>query len=180
MKNNILVILSLLLFIPGIRDVSAQAGIEITVFDIESNQTVEGAVVFIENSSIGFELSGISDDQGKVRFRGLSTSGSYEVYTEASENFHEARASDIRLRNNFTRSVALILYPLSSFELDEITVTGSTSFASINTINAEISSTLQPEEIEALPIEGRDITRALYRLPNVTQATWLLSRGPNS
>ena len=179
MKQTSIILFSLLfLSIWGARDANAQAGIEITVFDIESNQAVEGVLVFIENSSIGFELSGISDSQGKVRFRGLSTSGNYEVYTPSTDNFHEARASDIRLRNNFTRSVALILYPISSFELEEITVTGSTSFASINTINAEISSTLQPEEIEALPIEGRDITRALYRLPNVTQATGFYPEAP--
>ena len=157
---------------------TAQAGMEVTVFDISANEFVEDVVVFVVNESIGFEVSARTNDQGKAQFRGLSTSGAYEIYTPANSDFHEARASAIVLRSNFTRSVALVLYPLSEFELDEITVSGTTSFATINTINAEISSTLQPEEIEALPIEGRDLTRALYRLPNVTQATGFYPEAP--
>ena len=164
-------------FMPGL--LFAQAGLEITVFDVEGNVTVANATVYVINESIGFQASGETNDQGKIQFRGLSTSGRYEVYTLATEQFHEARALDIRLRSNFTRSVALVLYPVRTVELDEITVTGATSFASINTINAEISSTLQPEEIELLPVEGRDITRALYRLPNVTQATGFYPEAPN-
>ena len=156
----------------------AQSGLEVTVFDLESSEPVEGAVVFVTNESIGFEVSSNTNAQGKVRFRGLSTSGAYEVYTLATSDFHEARASNIRLRTNFTRSVTLILYPLASFDLEEITVSGTTSFASINTVNAEISSTLQAEELETLPIEGRDITRALYRLPNVTRATGFYPEAP--
>ena len=178
MKHCIHILATFVLWVLINQNAAGQPGIEVTVFDIDSNQTVQGAVVLLENASIGLEVQGISDAQGKVKFRGLSTSGTYEVYTPATDDFHEARASEIRLRTNFTRSVALLLYPLSSYELEEITVTGTTSFASINTINAEISSTLQPEEIEALPIEGRDITRALYRLPNVTQATGFFPEAP--
>src|SRR6185295_12421958 len=48
-----------------------------------------------------------------------------------------------------------------------------------NTINAEVSSSLRQVEIENLPVEGRDITRALYRLPNVTQATGFYPEAPN-
>ena len=178
MKHPYYWILLLAIFASHTTTVYAQSGLEVTVFDLESSEPVEGAIVFVSNESIGFEVSSPTNAQGKVRFRGLSTSGEYEVYTLGTSNFHEARASEVRLRSNFTRSVTLVLYPLSSFELEEITVTGATSIASINTINAEISSTLQPEEIQALPIEGRDITRALYRLPNVTRATGFYPEAP--
>ena len=178
MKSSILFFLSAFVILLLPARVFAQAGMEVTVFDIEANEVVEGAVVMLTNASIGFETSAVSDAQGKVRFRGLSTSGQYEVYTPSSGDWHEARAANIVLRSNFTRSVALVLYPISSYELEEITVSGVTSFATINTINAEISSTLQPEEIALLPIEGRDITRALYRLPNVTQATGFFPEAP--
>ena len=177
--NYLYIWIFLLFFLVGpFTDASAQSGLEVTVFDLESSEPVEGAIVFVSNESIGFEASNTTNTQGKARFRGLSTSGSYEVYTLGTSDFHEARASNIRLRANFTRSVTLILYPLTSFELEEITVSGTTSFASINTINAEISSTLQAEELETLPIEGRDITRALYRLPNVTRATGFYPEAP--
>ena len=156
----------------------AQAGLEVAVFDVSSNEMVNGVTVFVVNEAIGFETSGQTNEQGKVRFAGLSTSGVYEVYIEPTSDHHEARASEVLLRTNFTRSVALVRYPISSIELDEITVTGASSFAAINTINAEISSTMQAEELESLPVEGRDITRALYRLPNVTQATGFYPEAP--
>ena len=157
----------------------AQAGLEVTVFDVASNSVLDGITVFVSNEAIGFETNTVTNAQGKARFAGLSTSGAYEVFIRATDDYHEARASDVVLRTNFTRSVSLIRYPISTVDLDEITVTGVSSFATINTVNAEISSTLHPEEIELLPVEGRDITRALYRLPNVTQATGFYPEAPN-
>jgi hypothetical protein len=46
-------------------------------------------------------------------------------------------------------------------------------------VNAEVSAQLKRQELETLPIEGRDITRSLYRLPNVTQATGFYPEAPN-
>ena len=60
--------------------------------------------------------------------------------------------------------------------LEEIVVLGSSR---INTRNAEVSSVLKQKEIEQLPLEGRDITRILYRLPNVVQATGFYPEAPN-
>src|SRR6185436_5544950 len=62
---------------------------------------------------------------------------------------------------------------------EQVTVEASTGTAQINTVNAEVSSTLSQGELEALPIEGRDLTRSLYRLPNVTQATGFYPEAPN-
>jgi hypothetical protein len=42
-----------------------------------------------------------------------------------------------------------------------------------------VSSVLSQEEIAQLPVEGRDITRVLYRLPNIVQATGFYPEAPN-
>src|SRR5207249_7645849 len=38
---------------------------------------------------------------------------------------------------------------------------------------------LEADQIEIIPVEDRDITRVLYRLPNVTQATGFFPEAPN-
>ncbi|MEL6654187.1 MAG: TonB-dependent receptor, partial [Bacteroidota bacterium] len=75
-------------------------------------------------------------------------------------------------------SVTIVMLPRADFSLDEVLIKGN-SATRINAVNAEVSATLSQREVEALPIEGRDITRALFRLPNVTQATGFYPEAPN-
>lgn len=156
-----------------------QAGIEVTVFNVESRTYAPDIPVFLSNTTIGLTAEQLTDDQGKARFSGLPTSGEYVVFVEQSEDFLEARSEPISLRSNFTRSVVMLRYPFRTVELEEVTVSATTSYARINTVNAEVSSTLSKNEVQMLPVEGRDLTRALYRLPNVTQATGFFPEAPN-
>jgi hypothetical protein len=55
-------------------------------------------------------------------------------------------------------------------------MSGSTT--KINRQDAEVSSELRQLKKE-IPVEGRDITRVLYRLPNVSQATGFYNEAPN-
>jgi hypothetical protein len=43
----------------------------------------------------------------------------------------------------------------------------------------EVSFELKAAEIQEIPVEGRDITRVLFRLPNVSQATGFFPESPN-
>src|SRR5262249_51393139 len=87
--------------------------------------------------------------------------------------------SGIVLRTNADRSVILLAAPRKSFG-GTIDVKGTDQdLARVNTVNAEVSSTLRETEIESLPVEGRDLTRSLYRLPNVAQATGFFPEAPN-
>jgi outer membrane receptor for ferrienterochelin and colicin len=61
--------------------------------------------------------------------------------------------------------------------LDEVVVTDRIN--RINTRDATVASVVTKREIEALPIEGRDITKSLYRLPNVTLSTLSYNEAPN-
>src|SRR5690606_29598313 len=62
--------------------------------------------------------------------------------------------------------------------LDEVVVR-TESPTRMNTVNAEVSSEMSAKQIEVLPVEGRDISRMLFRLPNVSQATGFFPEAPN-
>ncbi|HEX8530300.1 MAG TPA: Plug domain-containing protein, partial [Cytophagales bacterium] len=156
----------------------AQASLEITVFSAVSGQPVPSLPLTVTNPSIGFSTAQTTDAQGKVRLYGLATTGTYVVQTGESEEYFAYASGAIRLRSNGQSSVSLLLNRKTTVDLGEVVVRG-TSVAQLNTINAEVSSELTSREIATLPIEGRDITRALYRLPNVTQATGFYPEAPN-
>jgi len=156
----------------------AQAGIEVTVFQAATQQPLAEIEVLVENPQTRYAAKARTDAQGKARFDALSTAGTYIVQVTETEGFLEAKVADLTLRSNFERSVVLSLTPKTRLS-EKVTVTAESSVAEVNSVNAEVSSTLNEDEISTLPIEGRDITRALYRLPNVTQATGFYPEAPN-
>src|SRR4029079_16755750 len=114
----------------------------------------------------------------KARFPALSTAGAYSVRVDESAAFFAAAADPVTPRSHFDPSVRLSLVPKTRAS-EQVTVTAEASIARVNAVNAEVSSTLTEQELAVLPIEGRDLTRSLYRLPNVTQATGFYPEAPN-
>ena len=155
----------------------AQVTMEVTAIDKNNSQPIADVIINISNTDIGYTSQAATNEQGKAFFRALSTSGTYKVFIVNSPEFYPIEATDIILKSNKSKSVILVVSRKETIELDEITVTAPIS--RINTIDAEVSAELDVKEIEALPIEGRDITRALFRLPNVTQATGFFGEAPN-
>ncbi|MEP7219547.1 MAG: TonB-dependent receptor, partial [Bacteroidota bacterium] len=153
--------------------------LEVSVIDATTRTPVPGVDVRLENSGIGYGATRRSNEQGKARFEGLTTSGSYRVSSAADGRFNQGEIAGITLRSGTDRSVNLPLIPIRSVQSPGVTVIGGKGEAGLNTINAEVSSTLNRRQVEDLPVEGRDITRALYRLPNVTKATGFFSEAPN-
>ena len=155
----------------------AQEQLEVTVSNLSNQEPIAGITVRVENTPIGYQSQKETNSQGKVQFSGLSTSGSYTVSVPESDQYFEARAENILLRSNTTSSVNLSIAHKEN-RSEEVTVEGSAT-TRINTINAEVSSELEAEEIERIPVEGRDLTRILFRFPNVTQATGFFPEAPN-
>lgn len=155
----------------------AQAGLEINVIDIADGSAMSGIELTIQNQPIGYSDSAVTGHQGKVRFTNLSTTGEYVVNIPENEVHYGLTSDALELRSNTTRSVTMILALKNTVSLDEITVQAPVT--RINTINAEVSSELNFDELETLPIEARDINKALYRLPNVTQATGFFPEAPS-
>ena len=156
-----------------------QAGLEVHAFNVEAKAPVSDVSVNLENDGIGFESTQVTDDQGIAQWGGLSTSGAYTVFVEESDQFYEARVSGVELRANHTRSVTLLLRPVAEYELEEVVVEGRRGVAEVNRVNAEVSSSLSAASLEDLPVEGRNVTQSLYRLPNVTPSTGFFPEAPN-
>lgn len=167
-----------LLLLPMMATMLWSETLEVTLLNSSTTAPVAGIPVRLRNASIGYEAVDTSNAQGKVRFNGLNTSGTYEVSVAENDMFYEARAAGIVLRSGADRSVNLRLYPKKVVQSQDIVIVDQGE-ADLNTINAEVSSTIGTRQIQDLPVEGRDVTRLLYRLPNVTQATGFFSEAPN-
>ncbi|HNP35254.1 MAG TPA: TonB-dependent receptor [Woeseiaceae bacterium] len=141
------------------------ATIDIAVNDT-SERPRQGLSVNLKNSGTGFLATSVSNTAGRARFNSVPVGPGYSVVIDGIE-----LASDIRLRSNETRAISVRLQ-------DTITVTARRRALSINSLDAEVSATLNRRELEALPVEARDLSRALVRLPNVVPATGFYPEAP--
>ena len=165
------------LFPLGVHSAIAQVDLVVSVLD-NGRKPVAGLAVQLDNPALGFSLAQTTDARGRARFRGLSTAGAYAVSTPATEQYQAVREAGLVFRANSAPSVTLLLPAVSTQTLGEVTIKAPNA-TTINTQNAEVASGLTARELREIPIEARDVTRALYRLPNVTQATGFFAEAPN-
>ena len=170
--------ITIVLFLFFTSSAFAQVDLEVNILSPNDGKPLPSIEVLIENPTIGYSNSSLTNSFGKVIFKGLSLAGSYRVFTKESADYLEAEANGIELRSNFKRSITLVIPKRRDKTLDELVVTASRATA-INTINAEVSSEINIKKIQELPVEGRDITRMLFRLPNVSQSTGFYPEAPN-
>lgn len=138
-------------------------------------EAAAGVAVRAENASNGAVMEGVSDAQGRVRFGGLSSGGSWRLSTQGNEAFAPATSDAFSLRSEFQSNITL---RLAQRKGDEIVVTGARTYAAFNTSNAEVSATLSGAEIDRIPVEARSLERLLFRLPGVTQSTGFFGEAP--
>jgi outer membrane receptor for ferrienterochelin and colicin len=167
--------ITLLFFLALTASLSAQIDLEVTVYEANVNTPMADVPVAVSNPAVGFSMVKNTDARGKAVFYGVPVAGAYSVAVAETEVFYGTQKSDIILRSNTNQSVAIPLFR-KEYLLEEFVVQGATK---INARNAEVASELRQKEIETLPVEGRDITRVLYRLPNVVQATGFYPEAPN-
>lgn len=156
----------------------AQESLTVELYDYSDNNPVAGVTVILENTSRGIESTAISDEQGKATFPALSAIGGYQVRIEETDQYHPISSGEFDIRSNQNRTIQLVLLDKLSIDLSEVVIVGNAA-SQVNRTDAEVAFELKQQEIEALPIEGRDITRVLYRLPNVSQATGFYPEAPN-
>ncbi len=155
---------------------AAQEDLSVSILNPQ-NQPLANVPVQLKNEARGFEQVQTTNAQGKAVFRSLPVVNGYQVFVPAFLPYQEIQSGLIILRSNQNRTVQLVLTE-ASISLDEVVVKAAAT-AKINRTDAEVSFELSQKEIQALPIEGRDITRVLYRLPNVSQATGFYPEAPN-
>lgn len=154
----------------------AQVDLEVMVLDYSYNKPVAGIEVKLVNESTGFHLARTTGVNGRVVFEGIPVTDKYVVSVDETEAYYASEVNDIKLQSNTNASVTINIGSKINIHLSEIVIRGSSN---INIRNAEVSSVLKEKEIQSLPLEGRDITRLLYRLPNVVQATGFYPEAPN-
>ncbi|MBT8085740.1 MAG: TonB-dependent receptor, partial [Woeseia sp.] len=146
--------------------IATAASIDVAVTASDGSPAA-GATVTLQNPLTGFQSIGTSNSSGRARFPGVPAGPGYVVIVEGIE-----LATGIRLRSNEARAVPVRM-------VDNITVTARPAAVSINALDAEVSASLDRRELEALPIEARDLSRALIRLPNVVPSTGFFPEAPS-
>jgi len=158
--------------------VFAQQDLRVQVINYQTNLPESGITVELRNESRGIQRSLTSNDQGIALFKSLSAIDGFQVVAPETETFLESSSEMFGIRSNQDPTIELVLLSKTTYDLGEINIVAKTG-AQVNRSNAEVAFELQQKEIEQLPIEGRDITRVLYRLPNVSQATGFYPEAPN-
>ena len=156
----------------------AQEDLSVSIIDFNTQKPVANLEVLLVNSSRNSSLQQISNAQGKVTFRGIPALDGYQVVFEGTLIYAAQKSELISVRSNQAPNVTLVLAPKESNELNEVVITKGAT-AKINRRDAEVSFEMKAAEIQEIPVEGRDITRVLFRLPNVSQATGFYPEAPN-
>ncbi|MBE0391525.1 TonB-dependent receptor [Flavobacterium sp. PL002] len=156
----------------------AQEDLSVSIIDFNTQKPVADITVLLVNSSRNSTLQQTANAQGKVTFRGIPALDGYQVIFEGTLIYAAQKSEMISVRSNQAPNINLVLAPKESNELNEVVVTKGAS-AKINRRDAEVSFEMKAAEIQEIPVEGRDITRVLFRLPNVSQATGFYAEAPN-
>ncbi|RTZ03298.1 TonB-dependent receptor [Flavobacterium sp. RSP49] len=158
--------------------VSAQEDLTVSVIDFENQRPISNITIKLSNSTRNSTLLQTTNLQGKAIFRNIPALDGYQVSFEETADYVAERSDIISIRSNQNPNVTLILKRTNTVELDEVVIARN-STSKINRRDAEVSFELKAAEIQEIPFEGRDITRVLYRLPNVSQATGFFAEAPN-
>ena len=157
----------------------AQERMEVSVTDLLLRRPVTNTAVYLQNTIAKTLDSARTNEQGKAQFTNVSALGRYRVFVRAGGAYtDEETASDITIQPGTLRTVTLQLPLRRESTLDEVVI-NDRRLARLNNQNAEVSALVSRRELQALPLEGRDITRSLYRLPNLTLATQGYAEAPN-
>ena len=132
-------------------------------------------IAFTVSQNDAVVLNGNTDDDGVADLSTLSA-GTYTFFIEESEDATGVSESfTLPLKQN--KGLTIILQDKNISNLTEVIVTDQKHV--INRKDASVQSLVTRKEIEALPIEGRDITKSFTRLPNLTIATLSYNESPN-
>jgi hypothetical protein len=170
---------ALLALTASVPTLAQQAGLSVSVVSRDGSIPQPGLVVRLENPDIGYREEARSDARGQARFAALATGGRYVVRVLGADGAMLATGELPTLRNNHVQSITLGVAPgAGDAPLETVTVAAPRAVTALNQVNAEVSATLRAEELARLPLEGRDVLRALVRLPNVVPSTGFFPEAP--
>ncbi len=153
-----------------------QAALEVTLLEEESGQPAAYQPLLLRNEALGQEMARTTNDQGRARFEGLSTGGSWELSLASTLNALLGGNPEVVLISGRTTALTLQVGQ-GDLRLEAVSVSAYER-RDLNSLNAEVAGELSLREVTRLPVEGRDIARALYRLPNISLATGFYPEAP--
>ncbi|UOX34278.1 TonB-dependent receptor [Flavobacterium sediminilitoris] len=156
----------------------AQQDVTVSILDAETKKTIPNVSVTLQNADRNFKITENTNNQGKIIFRNIAALDGYKIVFEGNNDYFENSSNLFDIRSNQNPTITLLLDKYKTELLNEV-ILSNVSTAKINQRDAEVSFELKATEIQEIPVEGRDITRVLYRLPNVTQATGFYPEAPN-
>ncbi|WP_411272701.1 TonB-dependent receptor plug domain-containing protein [Daejeonella sp.] len=155
----------------------AQTALDITLNNTD-NQAIPGLEVAVYNNSSKAIQRISTNNAGVASFAGLSA-GTYEIRIRASINYNALTSTVILDNTGDSKSVVLRLSRKAGYQLDEVAITeNSSQSVKINRTDAAVASYITKAQIQTLPIEGRDVTKSLYRLPNLTISSMGYNEAP--
>ncbi len=129
-----------------------------TVFD-SSRAVVASARVLVENQGTGGAVASATDAQGNFLVPVLPV-GTYRV-TVSADGFKSQLKEDVRLRVSDRVRLLFTLEPGSVTET--VTVTGRAPL--VETASSTLGLVVESEQIDALPLNGRNISDLLHLVP---------------
>jgi hypothetical protein len=142
---------------------TASAVLEGTVSD-NTGAVIKGADVTITSKETGATRAIKTSDAGEYRFDGLAA-GSYAVKVSAN-GFAAAEAKSIELLVGRTTTENVSLKPGTVTETLEVTGTAPL----VDQEKTDVSTNITPEQVQNLPLIGRDIADLAYLAPGVKAA----------
>ena len=146
---------------------------------IKNNEGESLSNIEVNLVSKGFNKSMPTNSLGVATFSNLTT-GSYALKVKTSINYN-AISSSVTINNNeTTKNINLVLTRKNSYQLQEVAITDNKNKSvTINKTDAAVIQYMSKSQIQTLPIEGRDVTKSLYRLPNITISSLGYNEAPS-
>src|SRR5713101_6028446 len=142
---------------------NVSAALQGTITD-QSDAAIKGTKVAITSKDQGWTRSTETSDTGFYSFE-LLPAGTYSVKVNAS-GFNTAEAKEVVLQVGATTTQNFTLKPGSVSETVEVTSTAPL----IDQQKMDVSVNITPQEIQELPLIGRDIADLAYLSPGVKSA----------
>jgi outer membrane receptor for ferrienterochelin and colicin len=142
---------------------------------LSSSAPIEGITVYLkgENRLDSTKTNSIGN---AIFFSGIQPDEPVRVYVIESTAYQFVSSPELFIRSD--RTYHLHVPSRMQASLGEVLIS-SKPMAEMNSLNATVSGQIKKAELQSMPIEGRDISRALIRLPNVTVAVLGYTEGPN-
>jgi hypothetical protein len=142
---------------------NASAALQGTISD-QSDAAIKGAKVAITSSEQGWTRNADTSDAGFYRFE-LLPAGTYSIKVNAP-GFSTAEAKEVVLQVGATTTQNFTLKPGSVSEIIEVT----SAPPLVDQLKMDVSTNITPQQIQELPLIGRDIADLAYLSPGVKSA----------